>query len=351
MMTIGRKLVLAFLAVAVGVSFGTGVIAWQGTDRLGRRIQSMHDDGLVPLLAAHRLEGALVQADDDVYRAVNAGPADRDAALAALRAAGSEFLRRLEGYEERHMTDAQPELRDLLRRYGALEDQSGRERQALADLHAAYPGYQRRGQPGGGPDRGGSAGRGPRAVPPGGDRRVRAHERVRRRLRADPGGAGRVRPPGGRTGRRQRPLAPPARWGPQHPRQRGARAGPRPPAADRDPHPGRGHPPGRRRRPGAGGGARVSGRTGGPGGVVQRHDAGPGPRLRPATRGGGGPAAGQRRAGTPGRREDRRATARQRRPRAGTGAGPAGEAGAAPGGTIASSWPGGRPATRCGTGT
>ena len=138
-MKISHKIALA-LGILISLVSGTlSYVALSSVEKLGRRLDSVYANSILPLRQAELANGEL----DDIYIALSSaidhtGSKQRQD-LDDLAESEKEFTELMDRYEKKLTIANEPAMQDLLNKYGVLKDQLTREHSALEGVNRDYP--------------------------------------------------------------------------------------------------------------------------------------------------------------------------------------------------------------------
>ncbi|HUS04909.1 MAG TPA: response regulator [Bryobacteraceae bacterium] len=135
-----RAKIALTLCLVIGLATGVlGTVALHNASLLGQRLQSMHQDAILPLMQAEAVNDCLDMMRIATLKAIHLSGKHRERALIEISARQKDFSVLLAKYEQEHTLAAQPDMREMLSRYGKLEDQVTREQNALRNIRRDYP--------------------------------------------------------------------------------------------------------------------------------------------------------------------------------------------------------------------
>jgi len=137
-MKISHKLAVALGAVILLVVGTLSYVALSTAEKLGRRLDSVYTNSILPLRQAELANGEL----DDIYIAVSSAidhtGSQQQKDLDELAKSEQEFTENMDRYQELTIAH-EPVIQDLLAKYGALNDQMTREQNAIEGIRRDYP--------------------------------------------------------------------------------------------------------------------------------------------------------------------------------------------------------------------
>lgn len=138
-LSISAKLMLAILLAVAAVAGSASYVAMSGADTLCRRLQSLHTEAVLPLWRSQEAREQCGELNLWVYRALTEEGEPQHLACRQLNRARVRLSQHLARYEADLTLATQPEMRALLRKYGALQSQSEREQHALGVIKQGHP--------------------------------------------------------------------------------------------------------------------------------------------------------------------------------------------------------------------
>ena len=138
-MKVGLKIALALGIVVVLVTSVLTYVAVHNVRKLGQRLESVYADAVVPLSQAEALDDSLDEMEKALVNALHQTGAKQQASLSEFETHEHDFVALREEYQQKSTILSQPSMQDLLKQYGALEDQMTREQNALGDTNRDYP--------------------------------------------------------------------------------------------------------------------------------------------------------------------------------------------------------------------
>ena len=137
-LTLGLKYALALGALVLAATTAVTIIALTSIGKLGTVLKSVHDDAFLPFKHAESINEAI----DEMQVAVLSGmeaTGDRQATeWRTVAQCEEQFTASLAKYEREFTVSRQPRMRELLKEYGALQDQIAREQNSLELVRSEY---------------------------------------------------------------------------------------------------------------------------------------------------------------------------------------------------------------------
>jgi len=131
------KLALGFAGILALLLSASGYLSLRNVSNLSHRLRSSFADSVIPLRNAQLANQAFDHMEIQLLNAVLETGEARNMALIQLEIDQVEFEKRFHEYEQGATNE--PAMQDLLARYGALDDQSRRQRNALNQVKTDYP--------------------------------------------------------------------------------------------------------------------------------------------------------------------------------------------------------------------
>ncbi|MEO8436119.1 MAG: response regulator [Pyrinomonadaceae bacterium] len=138
-MKLGLKITLALGVVALLVTGILTYVALHNIGILGGRLELVYADAFLAYSKAEAINDSLDEMQTALVIAINDTGSQQQKVLAEVAQRGQAFPALLENYEKEFAIASQPAMQDLLKTYGALEDQMTREQNALKDVKRDYP--------------------------------------------------------------------------------------------------------------------------------------------------------------------------------------------------------------------
>ena len=137
--TINLKLILAITVAVAVVSVSGGYVTLTSVNALSLRLRTLYDDSVLPLSLATQASEECHEMNLAACRTLTAEGDKRQLAVEQLKQFQNSFDRHVAKYASELTVGTQPAMQELLRKYGALEDQTTREQHALDVVQRTIP--------------------------------------------------------------------------------------------------------------------------------------------------------------------------------------------------------------------
>ena len=138
-MKIGLKIALALGAVVLLITGILTYVALHNIGILGGRLESLYAEAIIPYSQAEAINDSLDEMQTALISAINETGSQQQQDLNEVVEREQAFPALLDKYEKELTVATQPAMQDLLKNYGALEDQMTREQTALKEVKRDYP--------------------------------------------------------------------------------------------------------------------------------------------------------------------------------------------------------------------
>jgi hypothetical protein len=137
-MKIGLKIALALGAVVLLITGILTYVALHNIGILGGRLESLYAEAIIPYSQAEAINDSLDEMQTALISAINETGSQQQQDLNEVAEREQAFPVLLDNYEKELTVASQPAMQDLLKHYGALEDQMTREQTALKEVKHDY---------------------------------------------------------------------------------------------------------------------------------------------------------------------------------------------------------------------
>ena len=137
-MKIGIKITLALGSVVVLAMSIVIYVALSSVGKLGRQIESLNNEAILPFALAVNINDSLDRMQVSLLSAINKTGHQQEEELKEVTEFEEEFTSSFSQYEKHSTITTQPAMQDLLKKYGKLEEQLQRERDALRNVTQDY---------------------------------------------------------------------------------------------------------------------------------------------------------------------------------------------------------------------
>lgn len=137
-MKIGFKIALALGAVVLLVTGILTYVALHNVEKLGGRLESLNSDAFLSYSQAEAINNSLDDMQLGVISAINNTGSQQQQDLNGVAESEQKFLTLFDNYERALTLDAQPVMQDTVKQYGALEELTTREQDAITKVKRDY---------------------------------------------------------------------------------------------------------------------------------------------------------------------------------------------------------------------
>jgi diguanylate cyclase (GGDEF)-like protein len=138
-MKIRQKIALSFGAIIILVVSILSYVALISAGKLGQRLDSVYNDAMLPFEQAEVANEALSNMQIALSGAIGETGSKKQQYLDEFSKSEKEYTEAVDKYDKEYTIVTQPAMQNLLRHYGALEDQMTREENSLKEVKHAYP--------------------------------------------------------------------------------------------------------------------------------------------------------------------------------------------------------------------
>jgi len=135
---IGIKIGLALGLVVLVVTSILTYVALSRVRQLGQRLEQAYTDTILSYARAEAVNDSLDEMETALVRALNETASKQQQDLEEFAKNEQRFVTTLDAYLVESSLTVEPEMQDVLKRYGALEEQKTREENALREVKQSY---------------------------------------------------------------------------------------------------------------------------------------------------------------------------------------------------------------------
>src|SRR5712671_413369 len=137
-MKIGIKIAIALGLVILVVTSILTYVALSKVRQLGQRLEAAYTDTILSYAQAEAVNDSLDEMETALIRALNETGRRQQQDLDEVSKREQDFTAAFDKYANESTITVEPEMQDVLRRYGALEEQKTREENALRGVNLDY---------------------------------------------------------------------------------------------------------------------------------------------------------------------------------------------------------------------